>query len=108
MVKLPGLPTSIKIGHTVLKVKRMTDKESHYGEMRGKYEPYKQTILVWEDLLPSDAAETMLHEILHACWRNVSLTGDVEENAVSVLAEGLAQVIRDNPDVVKCLVKFLK
>ncbi len=43
-------------------------------------------------------ADTVLHEVLHAVWHNyLDEPQAEEEKAVTMLAHGLIQVIRDNP-----------
>ena len=43
-------------------------------------------------------ADTVLHEILHACWSTMNLgPTEEEERAVSAMATALVAVMRDNP-----------
>ena len=43
-------------------------------------------------------ADTVLHEILHACWSTMNLgPTEEEERAVSAMATALIAVMRDNP-----------
>lgn len=95
------LPTSCRISYRTYDLSWWPVNEARSANARGVHEDHTSAIRIAEDLTPADAAETLIHEILHACWRNVSLSGDVEENAVSVLADNLAQVWRDNPAVIK-------
>lgn len=101
------LPPTARIGYRTYTLAAWPVQEAITAGARGVHEYHTTTIRVADDLLPAEAAETLLHEILHACWRNVSLKGDVEENAVSVLADNLAQVWRDNPAVVAFISKNL-
>jgi hypothetical protein len=58
-------------------------------------------IKIRSDVDAIEIANTLLHEILHCCWRNGVLDEkDDEERVVLVLANQLLQVWRDNPAVV--------
>ena len=59
--------------------------------------------------LPPVKSCTLLHEILHVIWDDASLKDeDGEERVITALANGLSQVIRDNPDVIKFITQGLK
>tara|TARA_Y100000296_G_scaffold84947_1_gene119645 strand:- start:823 stop:1173 length:351 start_codon:yes stop_codon:yes gene_type:complete len=50
--------------------------------------------------LPRKYADSFLHETLHAvCWVYGVQDEDKEERVVTTIATGLAQVFRDNPEV---------
>jgi hypothetical protein len=58
---------------------------------------------------PAQAAETTIHEVLHALYQTMGLNDkDNEERTVGQLACGLAMVIRDNPALIKWIVASLK
>jgi len=58
---------------------------------------------------PLPLADTVLHEVMHAIWRDRCLEdGDAEERTVGALTTGLVGVLRDNPDFVKWLVQQVK
>lgn len=98
----PKLPTRIKVGARDITIVMATP-----DELDGAYGDYlddKQRIRLSSERLPQSQAETLIHEILHACWPNRwSLVGDVEETFVSALAPSLANVWRDNPELVAWL-----
>lgn len=99
MAAAPKLPATVKIGHRDVSIERATAEqlEGAYGD----YLADKQRIRLADYLTPQNAAETLIHEILHACWpQRWTLVGDVEETFVSALAPTLAAVWRDNPDLV--------
>ena len=53
-------------------------------------------------------ADTLVHELLHALWHiHVDEEAVEEEKAVTMLAHGLCQVIKDNPKFVKELQSLL-
>lgn len=101
----PKLPATIKIGYRDIILKMVdTDPET---EDRGTFHSSKGELTVSANLLPPDQAETMLHELLHACWPSGPLPADVEEGAVSAMAPVLSQIVRDNPLLVKWIVHSL-
>lgn len=108
-----GVPKTLKIGaldykFQVVKELKEADGTTSWGEI--EYETY--TISA-ERVQPSaaSAADTLLHEILHAIWRETSLNetidAEVEEKIVRTLTTGLVGVLRDNPAVVRWLAKRL-
>jgi hypothetical protein len=67
----------------------------------GRCDNNEQEIEIYEDLKPSKMADTFLHEVMHAVYCNMGLTGKRrrEETVVNQLATGLTNVWRDNPAV---------
>lgn len=60
---------------------------------------------------PNDifALDTVLHEVMHAIYEGALLeAGDKEERVVAAMASGMVQVVRDNPDLVKWMIKAAK
>lgn len=108
MARIKPLPSPLVIGHVDYVVSPMSRHDGASLEALGVIEWESERIRIRDELSPARTAEILLHEILHACWRNVSLQGDVEENAVSVLGENLTQVFRDNPHLLKWLAGTLK
>ena len=55
---------------------------------------------------PTALADTVLHELLHACWTTMNLHDrEEEERDVSALATALIAVMRDNPKFSRWLLK---
>lgn len=55
------------------------------------------------------AADTVLHEIIHAIWKIYGLSqSDSEERIASVMATAWCQIYRDNSVLLRWLVKNLK
>ena len=102
------LPPTARIGYREYALKTWPRTDANCAGAVGIHEEYTQTIRVSDELVPNQAAAILLHEIMYACWRNVDTTGDIEEHAVSVLSENLAQVWRDNPAVVAFITKNLR
>src|SRR5688572_7820069 len=58
---------------------------------------------------PQRTAEILLHEVLHAIYRNGAIeAGDEEERVVTILANQLSQIWRDNPELVTFLSESLR
>lgn len=102
-MKLP--PTAV-IGHRNYTLAMWPWLEAKAEEARGVHYGTTLRIKVADDLAPADAGEVMIHELLHACWRGLP-NGD-EERIVTTLAENLAQVFADNPDLTSWLRHKLK
>lgn len=102
MAAAPKLPASIKVGHRDIEV--VLAPRSAMDGAYGDYLDDAQRIRLSMDRKPQSQAETLIHEILHACWpAHWSLVGDVEETFVSALAPALSQVVRDNGELVAWL-----
>ena len=92
---------NLRIGHRSIRLERMRPGEAHDQDARGLYLPNAGVIHVDPDQQPDVQAEVVLHEVIHALWETYGLPPRVDEEEVaSVLAKGLAQVIRDNPALV--------
>ena len=68
----------------------------------GQFNDSTQEIKVRSDLKPEQFRNTLLHEILHGCFRNASLNHeasicDKEELIVDVLTNRLCMVFTQNP-----------
>lgn len=95
----------LKVGHRTYTVRAMTKKEhTHEDGCLGLCKKRAAEILVWPAVSPCDQADTLLHEILHACWDVMHLGDEVrEETAVSNLSSSLCQVFRDNPGLIETI-----
>jgi len=103
-------PSKIRIGPYDWKV-------SYYGleeyDLRRKYghtDRFNIKMEICDATQDQCTADTVIHEVLHAIWFSKGISGDKadEEDIVTPLATGLAQVIRDNPDLIKWLQESLK
>lgn len=95
---------SLKVGRKPYKVKHKFMPKEH-GEILFK----KRLIHVDDPQHPLSEVDTLLHEILHAIWKNKGFKSRVrEEIAVTKIAQGLTAVFRDNPGFLTHLEKLLK
>ena len=98
-------PATIRVAHRDVSLKLVPGGEIGADSARGVFDSAGGTIRIDKTLLTCDQAETVLHELLHACWPNFDIPAeasarDWEEIPVSVVAQNLAQVWRDNPKLV--------
>jgi hypothetical protein len=77
------------------------------GEIFGDYSYINNLIRIEKTLTGGPFVDTLLHEMLHAIWRLGQLKDvkETEERTVSVTASYLAQIIRDNPELIAWLQK---
>lgn len=77
-----------------LSAKRMPRALGHWYQA-------KRRIHMRSGMLPLDTVDTLLHEISHAILSHQARPygKEVEENYVNAIAAGLAQVLRDNPEL---------
>ena len=68
-------------------------------QLAGHCWPSKGEIVVAPDLSPSQTRDTLLHEVLHACWSLVGLGEGklTEERVVLALAPALLDTLDRNP-----------
>jgi hypothetical protein len=96
------LPRSVVVGYRTYRVDLIDAATADAEKFDGCIQHNLGRIYLDERMSPPAMANTLLHEILHACWYMGGLyEAPVEEVAVVVLSNQLSQVIRDNPDVVK-------
>ncbi len=102
------MPSSVRVGPYDIKIRELdpSDAEKNYGEFHSE----KMEIRLRKEFSsPQQAADTLLHEILHAVWMIGGLSHrDGEERLVASLATQICAVVRQNPDIVKFLQKALK
>ena len=83
----------------------MNAASAEHGErLLGRCDTEQLTIVVDPKLAPSQSAETLVHEVLHACFDLVGapedISTDVEERLVRRLAPVVAQMLAANPKLV--------
>lgn len=97
-----GLPASIRVGYRTFTTEIMTPRQAEARNAYGECDNAQGIIRIWADLDPVKSADTMIHEVLHACYCIAALEDeDKEERIVRTLAHQLAQVWRDNPALIE-------
>ena len=81
---------------------------ARHAETRGSTIADDLTIVLAGDLPRSRQRETLLHEVLHACWDESALRSHedackLEELVVTALSQTLVDVLRRNPKLVAFL-----
>lgn len=88
---------NLKIGHRTYLVRRQEPKD-RMGTAYGFCDKTKGVLGIDGETVAEEQSNTLIHETLHAIWATQELKNDeVEELVVTHLANGLTQVIRDNP-----------
>ncbi len=95
------LPTHLKVGPVMYRVFELPAIQAMEEKIDGCHEPQGKIIRVREDLNRDDMARILLHEVLHAAFYMGDLAEDQEERIVTVLANQLTGVWRDNPEFVR-------
>jgi Zn-dependent peptidase ImmA (M78 family) len=94
------IPKTIRIDYKTYKVKQIVGKsfKAKTGKKKlvGEMDSTVQTIKLAKEQHPEEKANTLLHELLHACIDAEGLRVKNEENVVTKLANRLYQVITDN------------
>lgn len=103
------LPKTLRIGYAVYRVQELPPDE----KCEGDHDCAEQLIRVrTKDRSQSFAANTLIHEILHGLFYHGGLrevqrkAPNLEEQIVNNLANGLSQVMRDNPDAMRRILKM--
>ena len=99
------IPKVVRIGYQDVKIERETATFSKQSDCYGEYEHRKNQITIQNDLSNLDEANTLLHEVLHACVYGSGLNqaegplkeDNAEELTVNQLTNYLMGVFRDNP-----------
>ncbi len=97
------LPEKVKIGYRNYKIADLPQHEADARGLRGTHYAHAGIIRIERNMDTEQQANTFIHEILHACWLQCDINEELEEHAVTVLANQLTQVFQDNPEVTKYL-----
>lgn len=95
------LPDNLIIGHQVYTIEPKDPSWFRDAEKFGHCDFVGSTIAIAnEGMNDAHIVNTLIHESLHALWREYSLPPEHEEHIVTCLANGLTQVLRDNPELI--------
>lgn len=92
----------LRVGYRNYVVRPMTVSEVILESRVGECNPGTGVLRVatagkYGEFGPEEVADTLLHEVLHAVWRERGLAEEDEESTVTNLAHGLISLMRDNP-----------
>ena len=97
-------PKRIKVGpHRYKVVDDTTGLAANVALVRGSCHHEHLTIALDATLPHTVKAETLLHEVIHACLDGASLEDGTEETVCRTLGGSLLAALRDNPDLVRFL-----
>lgn len=108
-------PRFVTVGphrYRIVATRAAVDRASVEGGERvfGTCDPARLTITVDPDVAPSQLADTVVHELLHAAFSLIGagedVTTEVEERLVLRLAPVLLQIVRGNPALVEYLTTY--
>ena len=92
------VPTSIKVGYRTYSVSLMDHWESTDKQAFGRCDNNGGRIELDAHMDAPKAANTLLHELMHAVWYVWGMDRKVEEEpAVTIMSNGLTTIMRDNP-----------
>ena len=92
------LPATVRIGHVDYRV-HVQHKPKVKGRLvDGRIRYSRARITVARHLGPQAARLTLWHEIMHGILTHAGLT-DQSEQVIEALANGVVQVLRDNPEL---------
>lgn len=101
------LPETLLIGHQVYRVEPKTTEWMMDSSRYGHCDYITSTIaIVTQGLGNAHIINTLIHETLHALFREYNLPQEHEEHIVTCLANGLTQMFRDNPELLKVVKKL--
>ena len=80
------------------------------GEAFGDFNYLNMRIRVDENLKGTVLVDTVLHELNHAIWAigNLKSEKEEEERVVAVMASYWTQILRDNPHLIRWIIRNLK
>ena len=95
-------PESIRVGAFEYAVVTISELESLQQNNIGYLNTNDFTIGIAEHIADPRRAEVVLHETFHAIFRGFGfeLDHELEEKLVTLLGQGMLQVMRDNPQMV--------
>ena len=95
-------PSSIKVGYAEFAVRPFSLDLDADGGMYGRFSRASCLIEYHPRQHREHELDTLLHEVLHACWAQAALNDeDDEERIITGLSNTLTQVLKDNPEFLK-------
>ena len=104
---IKGEPTSVKVGYRDIEIEWIVPdfKTDELTDCFGQYKAREGVIQMQRDLCGQEKANTVLHEVMHACCYGAGLNqaemplkeDDKEEIVINQLSNYLMGVFRDNP-----------
>ena len=101
-MEVPSFPAKIKIGYYTYLVEDWPPDRASLAQRFGECDRNEKVIRVCRQHGDHKAADTLLHETMHALYSEYKLEdADLEERTVGALALGLSGVFLDNPEFLR-------
>jgi len=99
----PDFPSSIRVGYRTYRIEVWHPAAASGARRYGECGHIERVMRIDTSIGPIQAAETLLHEILHAIssasYAQELFSGNNEERAIVGASAGLTQVMRDNREL---------
>ena len=100
--------TELRIGHQTFQLQEANKLLNELGYM-GRCHKSNGILQYSTEYPPEQIVDSVLHECLHAVWYlHLDMEEATEEHAVTMLAHGLTQMMRDNPEFFEEIQEMLK
>ncbi len=103
------LPSSVKIDNIEYEVKIIKNLKDEGNELMGCVTYHESVIKIDASQSQDQAINTLAHECMHAISfeRGIDslLKESILERVIDEMAKGFVQLIRDNPELIKCIKK---
>ncbi len=99
MINIKDIPNTVKVGGNTYYLRKHDSSWGEDTQLHGKCDANMLEIHVVTEGLPRDVVRnTIIHELLHALYREYDIQeDDDEERTVTKLANGICQLTLDNP-----------
>ena len=97
------IPTEVKVGPHIYRVVVDEDRLLVDSGQLGHTNKEKLIIAIEADQAPSQLADTLIHELVHAMLSSMGLDEGTEERVANGLAPDILLLMQDNPELIKYL-----
>jgi len=107
---MAGLPDKVHIGPFTYNINyEWPEEEAERKRAWGLIHKLTFDIDIMEGMAPKRQVEVTMHEIFHGMWDAAGLGEPVdEETAVSALAIQMIQVMKNNPELIRAMLRELQ
>ncbi len=103
---MANIVSSVKVGGVQYRIVYISDLRDDDGKLDGRIHHGKAVIQVEDEQSQHGKSQTILHEIVHAIHTQMGRPKlSKDEGYVDALAYGIYQVLRDNPGLVRMILK---
>ena len=103
------IPKRLKIAGKTVKVELIGLEQAQEEEVWGQFMADEARIQICAEHTPEFVLDTLLHEILHACYAYWNMQDhDDEERIVHTMASALQSLYTENANLLKCIQMYTK